>query len=73
MNRFDYYVKFDESAVKLQLRMKDQFLLLEKIINGAPDSRERALAYTRLEEAFMWATKAIRNEQYEKRKTEIAD
>lgn len=31
----------------------------ECISNGVPDSREKSLAFTKLEECVMWANKAI--------------
>lgn len=61
--RFDY-VKYDKKAVNDQGDFKNIFVRLENEINTrlkAP--RAQALALTKLEEAYMWVGKAIRDEQ----------
>lgn len=61
-NRFDY-VKYDEKAESLQVSIKSQFACIEAMINPLTDSREKSLAMTKLEEAYMWIGKLIRNDQ----------
>lgn len=67
MNRFDY-VKYDDNATKLQSDFKDQFMVLESMVDKAlMNGRAKSLVYTKLEECYMWVGKAIRDEQCEKR------
>jgi hypothetical protein len=61
-NRFSY-VKYDEIAIKTQEKLKNYFEDLEKLVSELPDSREKSLCLTSLEEAYMWTGKAIRDEQ----------
>lgn len=61
--RFNY-VQYDKISTKTQEEFKEMFEKLEKFANEAlPDSREKSLFMTALEEAYMWTGKAIRNEQ----------
>lgn len=62
MSRFDY-VKFDEKTAKIQADFKAVFVALESGLDQFPSSREIALTMTKLEEAYAWLGKAIRNEQ----------
>lgn len=62
MSRFDY-VKYDEKAQGLQETIKARFLALESQIQRLPEGRPKAVAFTKLEEAYMWVGKAIRDEQ----------
>jgi hypothetical protein len=63
MNRFDY-VKYDQEATKAQEGFKNSFLLLEQAVDHKIYSpRAKALALTKLEEAYMWIGKAIRDDQ----------
>lgn len=62
MSRFDF-IKYDDSSFYTSAICKDIFLKVETIINTFPESREKDLVMTRLEEAFMWVGKCIRNEQ----------
>jgi hypothetical protein len=39
--------------------LKDDFRVAERALEYLPDSRERSLAFTNLEQAFMWAEKAL--------------
>jgi len=63
MNRFDY-VAYDEIAKKEQAEFKDIFMDLESRIKlSEHNSRSASLALTKLEEAYMWIGKMIRDEQ----------
>lgn len=62
MGRFDY-IKYDEKSINVQVAIKKKFESLEETLDALPDSRAKSLALTHLEEAFMWAGKAIRDEQ----------
>ena len=61
-NRFDY-VKYDEQAQKQQECFKQKFQDLEKIAEGLKPGRAQSLVLTKLEEAYMWVGKAIRDDQ----------
>lgn len=63
MGRFDY-VCYDDKAAAQQDKFKSRFVELELAVteNLAP-GRATALALTKLEEAYMWVGKAIRDEQ----------
>ncbi len=61
--RFDY-VKYDEQSEKLQADFKACFVELSSVIDQvliAP--RAKALVQTKLEEAYMWIGKALRDDQ----------
>ena len=67
--RFDY-VLYDEQSRKKQEAFKNLFTALEDLGNQVlPDDdaishgRAKNLFFTSLEEAYMWAGKAIRDEQ----------
>ncbi len=60
--RFNY-IRYDESAAALQQTLKEQFEKIEETLYGLLESREKSLVLTRLEEAYMWTGKAIRNDQ----------
>lgn len=61
--RYDY-VKYSDKSQELQAKFKSDF---QQITNGVEmalrPSRAQALALTKLEEAYMWIGKAIRDEQ----------
>ena len=61
-NRFDY-VAYDDVAQKTSNTLKDSFVNLHEQVDGLANGREKSLAITKLEEAFMWCGKAIRNDQ----------
>lgn len=62
-NRFDY-VQYDGKAIGDQDLFKDGFLKLETIVNKTLiNPRAKALVLTKLEEAYMWVGKAIRDDQ----------
>ena len=62
MSRFDY-VKYDEKALAQQNEAKEMFSKLEAFVDGLDAGRAKSLVYTKLEEAYMWIGKAIRDEQ----------
>lgn len=62
MSRFDY-VKYDEHAVNVQTAFKAGFNVLEKMVGELGPGRAQALVLTKLEEAYMWIGKAIRDDQ----------
>ncbi len=63
MGRFDY-VKFDDTAAENQRCFKTLFEELElHVSNSLPPGRAQSLALTKLEEAYMWVGKALRDEQ----------
>ncbi len=70
MGRFDY-VKYDEQATKTQQEFKEVFEALENDVNERlEDGRAKALVLTKLEEAYMWIGKSIRDTQVAKRAAE---
>lgn len=61
--RFDY-VKYDRKAQNQQTAIKEMCESLEEYINKfISDGRAKSLAFTSLEEFYMWCGKAIRDEQ----------
>lgn len=67
MSRFDY-VEYTAKSQALSNARKEVSERYEALINDLPNSREKALALTKLEECFMWVGKAIRNYQLEEAK-----
>lgn len=66
MSRFDY-VKYDPPAVELQNEFKSDFEALAVMVEEKlPKGRAQALVLTKLEEAYMWVGKAIRDKQIER-------
>lgn len=62
MSDFDY-VKFDGDSHRIQLQFKSMFQSLKAEVDQLAPSRHKAIIYTKLEEAYMWVGKAIRDEQ----------
>lgn len=76
MSRFDY-VKYDDTAVLLQNHFKAMCEQLEASINSIGNrpmayvdpvkvgalGRSKAMAFTKLEELYMWIGKAVRDDQ----------
>lgn len=60
--RFDY-VKYDEQAIKCQAQFKEAFESIERMVDTLPNGRAKSLIFTKLEEAYMWTGKAIRDDQ----------
>lgn len=62
-NRFES-MEYDDVAIVTQKIFKEQFMHLEDLASIKLDSaRARALVLTKLEEAYMWVGKAIRDDQ----------
>lgn len=62
-SRFDY-IKFNEESTHTQNQFKVEFEIIEGMINASLGSaRDKELALTKLEEAYMWIGKAIKNDQ----------
>lgn len=63
MSRFDY-VKYDDLALLQQNLFKEKFVGLHEIVDAQlGNGRPKSLVSTKLEEAYMWVGKAIRDEQ----------
>lgn len=62
MSRFDY-VQYDEQAVATQGEIKQKFVDVELSIAKLRDGNAKFDAIKKLEEAYMWCGKAIRDEQ----------
>ena len=62
MSRFDY-VEYDELAVWRQKTAKELFMNISSIVESYEISRPQSIALTKLEEAYMWIGKAIRDDQ----------
>ncbi len=72
-NRFDY-VRYDEVAEAKGRATKGYFQTLETWLNVAlPDGRAKSLVMTKLEEAYMWCGKALRDEQVSQRGAELQE
>jgi hypothetical protein len=67
MSRFGH-VAYDERAQSTQKQFKDAFECMEAMMDTLPEGRAKSLAYTKLEEAYMWVGKAIRDEQVAREK-----
>ena len=65
MSRFDY-VKYDDNAEKMQAGFKSIFIGLTDAVEALPKGRAQSIALTKLEEAYMWIGKAIRDNQIER-------
>ena len=57
------YVKYDEPAVAQQNSLKMAFEHIEKLVDALDDGRAKSLVFTKLEEAYMWTGKSIRDSQ----------
>ena len=57
------YVKYDDESAKQQEELKAVFEQVEELVDKLEEGRARSLAYTKLEEAYMWTGKAIRDAQ----------
>lgn len=63
MGRFDY-VQYDGQATIDQVEFKNKFVELEKeVVQRLQPGRATSLVFTKLEEAYMWIGKAIRDDQ----------
>lgn len=63
MSRFDY-IRYDIDAQNVQNQLKEKFEDLEALVQSSLENgREKSLVMTKLEEAYMWVGKSIRNMQ----------
>jgi hypothetical protein len=62
-NRFIYHAPKDDQPERYETIRAEGYVLAKFIDDLAPESREKSLALTKVEEAVMWANAAIaRNE-----------
>lgn len=62
-SRFTYYAPTEDQPVRYE-RIRNKAMSLAAYINEyCPDSREKSLAFTKLEEAIMWANASIAREE----------
>lgn len=58
------YVKYDQKHTEIQEAFKAKFEYLEGMVDDLlANGRAKALVHTKLEEAYMWVGKAIRDDQ----------
>lgn len=57
------YVKYDEPAMKQQQELREKFEELEALVNKLEPGRAQSLVFTKLEEAYMWTGKSVRDAQ----------
>ncbi len=57
------YVRYNEHSTAVQAQFKTAFESLERMVLSLPPGRARALVMTKLEEAYMWVGKAVRDQQ----------
>lgn len=65
MSRFSY-IAYDEQSAQKSGQVRDHMQQIEALLLQLPESRACSLALTKLEEAFMWVGKAIRDDQLER-------
>lgn len=65
MSRFDY-IAYDELAKEQQALMKELFTQVQDSLERIDSGRAASLALNKLEEAYMWVGKAIRDSQIER-------
>jgi hypothetical protein len=61
-SRYDY-IKYDATSMVFQESLKLVFVNLTTALENFPPSREFSLAVTKLEEAYMWIGKGIKEHQ----------
>lgn len=66
MNRFTYHEPKEGQPERYQGIRKKGLLMAMEVEGSCPDSREKSIALTKIEEAVFWANAAIaRNEEQE--------
>ena len=58
-NIFVYHKPFGNQAIRYEELRKKARELAEKVIMDCPDSREKSLAITNIQQAIMWANASI--------------
>lgn len=58
-NRFTYHPPKGDQPGKYEVIRSSARLFADMINDACPESREKALAFTKLEEAIMWANASI--------------
>lgn len=64
------YIKYDQQSMEQQGVLKAKFEELEALVNDLEDGRAKSLVLTKLEEAYMWTGKSIRDSQIKHRSAE---
>lgn len=57
------YVQYDRKATEDQAKLKEKFEELEALVHPLEEGRAKSLVLTKLEEAYMWSGKSIRDSQ----------
>lgn len=58
-NNFKYHAPKERQPEKYQILRNEGKSFAKKILDLCPDSRERSIAFTKLEETIMWANASI--------------
>ncbi len=58
-NSYKHHTPKDDQADRYEGLRSGGRVLAERVMRTCPNSRERALALTKIEEAIMWANKSI--------------
>lgn len=62
MNRFDS-IQYDGQSQALQVSCKQTLMVLENVMGYLPDGRSKDMALLKIEEAYAWIRKSIRDGQ----------
>lgn len=57
--RFTYHAPKDDQLVRYKFLRAEARFLAENIVENCPESRERSVALTKLDEVVMWANASI--------------
>lgn len=60
------YVRYDDLATETQASLRTAFEHVEALVAKLTPGRAQALVYTKLEEAYMWTGKAVRDDQIQR-------
>lgn len=69
-NDFTYHKPFGDQPQRYEEMRNKSRSLAELIVKNCPDSRERSLALTKLEEVVFWANASIARNEHELQKEE---
>ena len=64
-DRFSY-VRYDDLATSTQAHLRSAFEHVEALVAQLTPGRAQSLVYTKLEEAYMWIGKAVRDDQIQR-------